>query len=150
MDDCLTGANTLEDTVSLRNELNSLLGEAKMKLRKWRASSVEILDTIPAPSTCRVSVPWQRWPHKGGGCKSKWTYLPSPHSFVRPLALYGGRGLSGRGGCSGLRLNQACYLSICHTPNHTPLLFPTMCSNLFDLSCSIKIFAVELLSLKSA
>ena len=47
VDDCLTGANTLEDTTSLRSELNALLGEAKMKLRKWRTSSEELLDTIP-------------------------------------------------------------------------------------------------------
>ena len=33
--------------MSLHTELNSLLGEARMTLRKWRSSSKQVLDTIP-------------------------------------------------------------------------------------------------------
>ena len=47
VDDVLTGASTVEEAVSLRTELNSLLGEARMTLRKWRSSSKQVLDTIP-------------------------------------------------------------------------------------------------------
>ena len=47
VDDCLTGAATVEGAVSLRSELNDLLGEAMMNLRKWRVSSEEVLQTIP-------------------------------------------------------------------------------------------------------
>ena len=43
----LTGAFTVKESMSLRTELNSLLGEARMTLRKWHNNSKQVLDTIP-------------------------------------------------------------------------------------------------------
>ena len=47
MDDCLTGANSVQEACSLRQELNQLLNKAHMTLRKWRTNSSELLATIP-------------------------------------------------------------------------------------------------------
>ena len=38
VDDVLTGAQTVEQAVHLRQELNLLLGKGLMTLRKWRAN----------------------------------------------------------------------------------------------------------------
>jgi len=35
LDDCVSGADSLDEAVSLRIELNALLAEMKMTLRKW-------------------------------------------------------------------------------------------------------------------
>ena len=37
----------MNEAVKLRTELNGLLAEAGMKLRKWRSNSTDVLDTIP-------------------------------------------------------------------------------------------------------
>ena len=47
VDDCLTGAESLQKAVAIRAELNDLLDKAKMTLRKWRSSSMDLLQTIP-------------------------------------------------------------------------------------------------------
>lgn len=47
VDDCLTGAETIEDAVAIREELNALFSKACMKLRKWRSNFIELLQTIP-------------------------------------------------------------------------------------------------------
>ena len=47
VDDVLTGSPNMNEAVKLRTELNGLLAEAGMKLRKWRSSSTDVLDTIP-------------------------------------------------------------------------------------------------------
>ncbi len=47
VDDCLTGADTVEDAQALQESLNTLLSKAKMTLRKWRTRSADILLTIP-------------------------------------------------------------------------------------------------------
>ena len=47
VDDCLTGAATVEEAISLSESLNQLLEKACMKLRKWRLNSEELLQTIP-------------------------------------------------------------------------------------------------------
>ena len=47
VDDCLTGAKTVEVAAEIREELNGLLDCAKMTLRKWRSNSDELLGTIP-------------------------------------------------------------------------------------------------------
>lgn len=47
VDDCLTGADTVDEAVNLREELNTLLSQGRMTLRKWRSSSQSVLDTIP-------------------------------------------------------------------------------------------------------
>ena len=44
MDDCLTGADTLEEADKLRQDLNSLLYHGCFTLRKWRSSSAELLE----------------------------------------------------------------------------------------------------------
>ena len=56
VNDVLTEASTVEEAVSLRTELNSLLGEARMTLRKWHSSSKQVLDTIYSRRTKR-----ERW-----------------------------------------------------------------------------------------
>ena len=47
IDDCLTGADTLQEATFLRVELNSLLDKACMTLRKWSSNSTNLLQTIP-------------------------------------------------------------------------------------------------------
>ena len=47
MDDCLTGAETVKEAISLQHELYQLLMKAQMTLRKWRSSSAEVLKHIP-------------------------------------------------------------------------------------------------------
>ena len=47
VDDCLTGADSVSEAISVREELNSLLGNARMTLRKWRSNSSELLATVP-------------------------------------------------------------------------------------------------------
>ena len=44
VDDCLTGAATVEEAASLREELNALLARACMLLRKWRSISSAVRD----------------------------------------------------------------------------------------------------------
>ena len=39
VDDCLTGSDTVEEAVELRQELNQLLSKACITLRKWRSNS---------------------------------------------------------------------------------------------------------------
>ena len=46
VDDVLTGAQTVEQAIQLRKELNLLLSKGCMMLRKWRASHPEVLDSI--------------------------------------------------------------------------------------------------------
>ena len=46
VDDCLTGAETIEETISLQTELQGLFGEAKFLLRKWNSSHPDALDHI--------------------------------------------------------------------------------------------------------
>ena len=47
MDDCLTAADSLQEAVAIRAELNDLLDKAKMTLRKWRSCSMDLLQSIP-------------------------------------------------------------------------------------------------------
>ena len=47
VDDCLAGAETIEDAIHLRTKLNTLLSKTKMTLRKWRSNSTQLLETIP-------------------------------------------------------------------------------------------------------
>ena len=47
VDDCLTGADTPEEASSIRQELNELLLQPRMRLRKWRTNSPDVLETIP-------------------------------------------------------------------------------------------------------
>ena len=47
VDDCLTGAATLEESKELQVELNQLLSKAGMTLRKWRTNCSDFLESIP-------------------------------------------------------------------------------------------------------
>ena len=46
VDDVLTGAQTVEQAVHQRQELNLLLGKGLMTLRKWRASHTSAASTL--------------------------------------------------------------------------------------------------------
>ena len=48
IDDLLGGADTVEEAISLYSDLRSILGKAGFQLRKWRSSSSQVLDSIPA------------------------------------------------------------------------------------------------------
>lgn len=47
VDDCLTGADTVEEAVSLQVQLQALFGEARFLLRKWSSSDQAALDHVP-------------------------------------------------------------------------------------------------------
>ena len=47
VDDCLAGADTLDDAQILQQQLYFLLQEVGLTLRKWRSNSTQLLDTIP-------------------------------------------------------------------------------------------------------
>ncbi|XP_055591231.1 uncharacterized protein LOC129743272 [Uranotaenia lowii] len=47
MDDCLTGADTKEESIKKCCELNALLSSAKMLLRKYNSNNVEVLSVLP-------------------------------------------------------------------------------------------------------
>ena len=47
VDDCLTGADNIQEAKAIREELNQLLSKGKMTLCKWRSSSTELLESIP-------------------------------------------------------------------------------------------------------
>lgn len=48
VDDCLAGANTVEETTQLQDELQGLFNEANFLLRKWNSSDPDVLKKIPA------------------------------------------------------------------------------------------------------
>ena len=48
VDDCLTGAETPEEAIRLRIELQELFSEAQFILRKWNSSSPVVLQSIPS------------------------------------------------------------------------------------------------------
>ena len=47
VDDCLTGASTIEEAQELQQELVEIFKFRCMNLRKWRTNSKELLETIP-------------------------------------------------------------------------------------------------------
>ena len=57
VNDVLTGANTIYEPKIIREELNSLLFKAGMKLRKWRRSSSELIESIPEDLQEKVVLP---------------------------------------------------------------------------------------------
>ena len=48
MDDCLTGADTVERAIETQQQLQELISKAKFLLRKWNLSSPAVLESIPA------------------------------------------------------------------------------------------------------
>ena len=48
IDDCLIGTDNVEEASEIRWELNQLLSEGRILLRKWRTSSLTLLTTIYA------------------------------------------------------------------------------------------------------
>ena len=47
VDDCLAGASTPEDALTLQQQLCELLMKGGFDLRKWRSSSKQVMDSIP-------------------------------------------------------------------------------------------------------
>ena len=47
VDDCLTGASTVEEEVHIQEDLNALFSKASMKLWKLRSNSVDLFMTFP-------------------------------------------------------------------------------------------------------
>ena len=47
VDDCPTGADTVQEAVSIRQSLNEILSKGSMNLRKWRSNSPDLKSTIP-------------------------------------------------------------------------------------------------------
>ena len=47
VDDCLTGANSIEEGIELRHQLQELFAKADFLLRKWNASNPNILQEVP-------------------------------------------------------------------------------------------------------
>ena len=47
VDDCLTGADSVEEGVEIHRQLQGLFSEAEFLLRKWNSSSPAVLETIP-------------------------------------------------------------------------------------------------------
>ena len=47
VDDCIMGADSEQEAVRIRKQLNELLSRTCMVLRKWRSNSQALLDTIP-------------------------------------------------------------------------------------------------------
>ena len=48
VDDCLTGANSITEAVTLQTQLHSLFSKGGFLLRKWNSSEVEVLKHIPS------------------------------------------------------------------------------------------------------
>jgi DNA mismatch repair ATPase MutS len=47
VDDLLSGSNTIEEAIQLRNGITTLLQTAGLTLRKWASNSQQFLDDIP-------------------------------------------------------------------------------------------------------
>ncbi len=47
MDDCLTGAHTIQEASEIKRQLNEMLSNSGMILRKWRSNSPAFIETIP-------------------------------------------------------------------------------------------------------
>jgi translation initiation factor IF-1 len=47
VDDCISGAETLEEALEIQSRLQDLLNSGRFTLRKWCSNSTEVLATIP-------------------------------------------------------------------------------------------------------
>ena len=47
VDDCLTGADTIEEAIELQTQLQSLLLKGDFLLRKWNSNNTLVLESIP-------------------------------------------------------------------------------------------------------
>ena len=47
VDDCLMGADSTNEAIQLRRELNALFDKRGFKLRKWMSSDSDVLASIP-------------------------------------------------------------------------------------------------------
>ena len=47
VDDLDTGAENVEDAISLRRDITELMKKGGFHIRKWASNSVEIMETIP-------------------------------------------------------------------------------------------------------
>ena len=48
VNDCLTGADSVEESIEVHQQLQGLFSEAEFLLRKWNSSSTVVLEAIPA------------------------------------------------------------------------------------------------------
>ena len=48
VDDCLTGADSIAEAITLQTELHTLFSKGGFLLRKWNSSELEVLNSIPA------------------------------------------------------------------------------------------------------
>ncbi len=97
VDDCITGATTVDDAIRIRKQLNELLQSICMTLRKWRSNNQELLQTIPEDIRESETVQFFS-PHKALGihwdtttdCLHVATPAPStPPKVKSPLKLPG-------------------------------------------------------------
>ncbi|XP_018368508.1 PREDICTED: uncharacterized protein LOC108764668 [Trachymyrmex cornetzi] len=51
VDDLLTGADSIEELIKIRNQVNLILGKAGFVLRKWASNEQAVLDDIPTMAT---------------------------------------------------------------------------------------------------
>lgn len=54
VDDLLTGAETVEDTLTLRDEILEILRRGAFKLRKWSSNDKRLLNNMPGEGTAEV------------------------------------------------------------------------------------------------
>ncbi len=47
IDHCITGAPTVQDAISLQQDLVTLMAKGKMTLRKWRSNHPDVMAAIP-------------------------------------------------------------------------------------------------------
>ena len=56
VDDLILSVDTIEEAILVRREITDILGEIKMKIRKWASNSRDIL-MIPSPMLYRYTIP---------------------------------------------------------------------------------------------
>ncbi|XP_067205391.1 uncharacterized protein [Linepithema humile] len=54
VDDLLTGADSIQDLITIRNEVNTILSKAGFVLRKWASNEQAILNGIPTSSSNHI------------------------------------------------------------------------------------------------
>ena len=47
VDDLILSVDTVDEAILVRREITDILGQIKMKIRKWASNNPDILDTIP-------------------------------------------------------------------------------------------------------
>ncbi len=102
VDDCLTGADNIQDALQLSEDLNALLSLACFNLRKWRSNSSELLDSLspdlketdnsmlsisPSDFPKTLGVHWDSFTDTLHVCTPDLSDLPTPTKRQLALAL---------------------------------------------------------------